>query len=59
MNWANIFQRNTILFSPLEVTFAPPIENKNKSVANAEDILDKSANSENDPDFTSSDICLD
>ena len=30
-----------------------------KSVANAEDILDKSVNSENDPDFTPLEICLD
>ena len=30
-----------------------------KTVANAKDILDKSVNSQNDPDFTPSEICLD
>ena len=60
MNWAKIFQRNTTLFSPLEVIFAPPIENKNLTgLTNAEDSLDKSVNSENDPDFTPLEICLD
>ena len=34
-------------------------QESDKSVANAEDILDKSVNSENDPDFTPSEICLD
>ena len=66
MNRVNIFQRNSFLignrtlFLPLEVTFAPPIENKNLTgLANSEGILDKSVNSENDPDFTPSEICLD
>ena len=34
-------------------------EESDKSVANTEDILDKSVNSENDSDFTPSEICLD
>ena len=34
-------------------------QESDKSVANAEDNLDKSVNSENDPDFTRSEICLD
>ena len=34
-------------------------QESDKSVANAEDILDKSVNSENDPDFTPLEICLD
>ena len=33
-------------------------QESDKSVANAEDILNKSVNLENDPDFTPSEICL-
>ena len=33
-------------------------EESDKSVAHVEDILDKSVNSENDPDFAPSEICL-
>ena len=34
-------------------------QDSDKSVANPEDILDKSVHSENDPDFTPLEICLD
>ena len=54
----HISKKYNIIF-PLEVTFAPLIEESDKCVANAEDILDKKVNSENDPDFTPSEICRD